>query len=98
MKQGKPVKNPKTVKLHITMPKGLLERVDTAAARDFETRSELIRSALLWYLRPDGKHFGMTEPEALLEMLKREAMRKGLAKMMHQQGMYSKVPHSNSVN
>jgi metal-responsive CopG/Arc/MetJ family transcriptional regulator len=59
-------------RINLTLPKALLEEIDKAAVRDFQNRSEVIRAALMWYLRPDRVNFGQTEPEAMLGLLKRE--------------------------
>ncbi len=79
------------VKIHVTIPRKLLAQIDDAANRDFANRSEIIRAALLWYLRPDGVNFGLTEPEALLTVLRREETRKGLNKLIKQRTQYRKL-------
>ncbi len=84
-------KHSDNIKLHVTIPRKLLDQVDDAADRDFASRSEIIRAALLWYLRPDGVNFGLTEPEALLAVLKREETRKGLNKLIKQRTQYRKL-------
>lgn len=42
-------------RFNLSMSESLLERVDAAAEQDYMSRSELIRAAVLWYLRPHGR-------------------------------------------
>ena len=57
------------VRLMVSIPDGLLAMVDKAAAEDFATRSDIIRIALLWYLRPQGCDFMQFDPEEVYKTL-----------------------------
>jgi metal-responsive CopG/Arc/MetJ family transcriptional regulator len=58
-------------RINISIYDGLLELVDNAAEEDFTTRSDIIRSALLWYLRPQGRQLQQVGPDAILKTLQR---------------------------
>mgnify|MGYP001604753500 CR=1 FL=1 len=58
-------------RINISIADGLLEMVDKVAAEDFTTRSDIIRAALLWYLRPQGRELAHTDPKEILKTLKR---------------------------
>lgn len=49
----------------------LLNKVDQAAKQDFTTRSEIIRSAILWYLRPQGRDLSERDADEILKTLQR---------------------------
>lgn len=55
----------------VTMNQALLEMVDKAAEEDFTTRSDLIRQALLWFLRPQGRDLRMVDPATIVKAIKR---------------------------
>lgn len=57
------------VKVTLTLPKGLLDLVDRAAVTDYTTRSDMIRMALLWYLRPQGRHAADLNDEEIFKTL-----------------------------
>lgn len=86
---GKPAAKPvkkrqahkaKAQRVILSISEGLLDIVDEAAKQDFTTRSDIIRTALLWYLRPQGCDLNQTDPEAIFKTLKlrrdKMAMRK----------------------
>jgi len=60
----------KTTKITLTINKVLLERVDAAATSDYTTRSDVIRQALVDYLRDYERACGDLEPEAALRVLR----------------------------
>ena len=64
-------------RFNLSIAPGLLELVDEVAEKEFTTRSDVIRTALLWYLRPiGGEQFNyQDEQEALLELLRRRKAR-----------------------
>lgn len=64
-----------TSRINLVIPQKLLDEVDKTANNDFTTRSEVIRAALLWYLRPDGVNFGQTEPDMLLAALQKRRLK-----------------------
>ena len=64
----------KYVRLNISMSPQLITLIDEAAEQDFTTRSELIRTALLWYLRPQGRELAQADPEIILKTLKRRQL------------------------
>ncbi len=68
----------KMAKISLNISSGLLDKVDEAADKDFTNRSEIIRTALLWYLRPQGRDLAEVDPDSILEILKR---RHALAEM-----------------
>lgn len=57
-------------RINISVADGLLEMIDRAAADDFTTRSDIVRAALLWYLRPQGRELAQTDPKEILKTLK----------------------------
>lgn len=72
-------------RLTISLPQGLLELVDQAAKADFTTRSDIIRIALLWYLRPQGRDLAETDPEAIFKTLKHRRSMATLRAMLKDQ-------------
>lgn len=74
-----------TVRINLTIPKSLLETVDEAAVQDYTTRSDIIRIALLWYLRPQGRDLDQADPEVIIKVLKRRQARAGLNKLLKQE-------------
>ena len=64
----------KYVRLNISMSPQLIKLIDEAAEQDFTTRSELIRTAVLWYLRPQGREFAQVDPDIILKTLKRRQL------------------------
>lgn len=77
----------KTVRFNLTMSKPLLDRVDKAAQQDYTTRSDIIREALLWYLRPQGRDFDKADLDTLFEALKHRRAQAGMRKMLKELGM-----------
>ena len=71
-----------SVRINLTIPRPLLERVDQAATQDYTNRSEIIRQALLWYLRPQGRELDQTNPKVILATLKRRDAQTKLRKML----------------
>jgi hypothetical protein len=57
------------IRFNISMSRQLAERVDAAAKQDYTTRSEMIRMALLWYLRPQGRELNQADPDVILKTL-----------------------------
>ncbi len=49
-------KSSKYAKVNLSIPHGLLEQVDETAKREYTTRSDIIRQALLQYIWPAGIH------------------------------------------
>jgi metal-responsive CopG/Arc/MetJ family transcriptional regulator len=72
----------------INVPTSLLDAVDRQAAADYMSRSELVRRALLEYLRPiDGQldeHQLFTDPEEILRILQQRRLRASLQKMQRE--------------
>jgi hypothetical protein len=73
-------KQPMT-RINLSIHKGLLDQVDKAAAEDFTTRSDIIRAALLWYLRPEEQKPQRIDPKYIAETKKRRKMLAGLNQM-----------------
>lgn len=57
-------------RINLSIQQGLLDMIDEAAEKDFTTRSDIIRIALLWYLRPQGRELDQADPDAILKTLK----------------------------
>lgn len=69
-------------RINLTISEGLLELVDKEAENDFTTRSDMIRTALLWYLRPQGRELDQTDPDTILKTLQQRHMRVEVKKML----------------
>ncbi len=67
----------------ISIPEGLVEIVDEAAKKDFTSRSGIVRSALLLYLRPQGRDLNEVDPDFILKTLKQRKLKVGIHKMLH---------------
>lgn len=64
-----------SVKITLTLPKGLLNLADQAAVEDYTTRSDIMRTALLWYLRPQGRHAVAMDDEEIFKTLRHRKTR-----------------------
>ncbi len=71
-----------TIQINLTIATGLLQQVDIAAEKDYTTRSDLIRTALLWYLRPQGRDLDQTDPEVILKTLQHRHSQVQMRKMI----------------
>lgn len=80
-------KRPKSVKITITLPQGLLDLADKAAEEDFTNRSDIIRAALLWYLRPQGRDIQQTDPDRILKTLEQRKSRVKINRMFKDLGI-----------
>lgn len=72
-KKRKTHKQPMT-RINISISTGLLEMIDEAAASDFTSRSDIIRTGVLWYLRPQGRQLAEVDPETIIKTLRRRKM------------------------
>ncbi len=72
----------KMQRINLSISEGLLEIVDEEAKRDFTTRSDIIRTALLWYLRPQGRELNQADPDVILSTLQRKRARVAVNKMI----------------
>jgi metal-responsive CopG/Arc/MetJ family transcriptional regulator len=70
------------VRINLTISKALLRRVDEAAKQDYTTRSDIIRVALLWYLRPQGRELDQTDPDTVLKVLNQRRAKAALNKII----------------
>lgn len=70
------------VRVNLSISKELLVKVDAAAKQDYTTRSDMIRTALLWYLRPQGRELDQADPEVILKTLQRRKSLRQMNKMM----------------
>lgn len=70
------------VKITLTIPGLLLEDVDTTAKRDYASRSDVIRQALVDYIRQYRQATGGLEPEVALKILRRRVSMANLNKML----------------
>jgi metal-responsive CopG/Arc/MetJ family transcriptional regulator len=71
-----------TAKITLTIPRQLLERVDTTAQRDYSSRSDVIRQALVDYLRQYELATAGLEPEAALKIVRRHMSMASFNKML----------------
>jgi len=71
----------KSLRITITIPDGLLDIIDKAADQDYTTRSDIIRLAVLWYLRPQGRDFTQVDPDEILKTLQHRKALVGVRKM-----------------
>jgi hypothetical protein len=83
----------------LCMPEELFTAVDKEARYNFMKRSDLMRRALIWYLRPasnsncrcksetvpneDGEAL-YTNPEELLKILNQQRLREGIKRMLRE--------------
>jgi metal-responsive CopG/Arc/MetJ family transcriptional regulator len=70
----------------ISINDGLLDMIDKAAEKDFTTRSDIIRMAVLWYLRPQGRDLAEVDTDTILKTLQHRKARAGVKKMMDELG------------
>jgi metal-responsive CopG/Arc/MetJ family transcriptional regulator len=68
--------------ISLNISDGLLAMVDKAAEEDFTTRSDMIRMAILWYLRPQGRELAQTDPDVILKTLEHRRARAGMREMV----------------
>jgi len=74
----------------ISISDGLLDMVDEAARQDFTTRSDLIRMAVLWYLRPQGRELTHMDPEEIFKTLQHRKTRTAIKQTMQDAGLLPK--------
>ena len=74
-------------RISLSISPGILDLVDSAAKQDFTTRSDIIRMAILWYLRPQGRELDQTDPKIILKTLQHRQSRLALRKMLKDLGM-----------
>lgn len=74
-------------RIMISIPDGLLDMVDKAAKEDYTTRSDMIRMAILWYLRPQGRDLNQTDPDVILKTLEHRKALVGIKKMLKDAGL-----------
>ncbi|MDB5170759.1 MAG: hypothetical protein JWO35_453 [Candidatus Saccharibacteria bacterium] len=71
-----------TTRINLTISKQLLTEVDKAAEHDYTTRSDIIRTALLSYLRPQGRELDHLDPDTIYDALKRRHMLASVKKLI----------------
>lgn len=71
-------------RLNTTIPDGLLKQVDDLAIEDFTTRSEIVRRALIFYLRATGETLSETDADALLKAMRNRQLSAYLHKIAKQ--------------
>ena len=76
----------KMTRINLSISQGLIDMVDKAAAKDFTNRSDIIRTAILWYLRPQGRELDQTDPDVILKTLERRRAIAGMNKLMDEIG------------
>lgn len=95
----------------LCLPKGLLEATDQEARLNYMSRSDLMRRALLWYLRPAAKarrHDGHTEeeeteelytdPGELLKILQHQKARASIRAMLREQKKHRQKERSQKAD
>jgi Arc/MetJ-type ribon-helix-helix transcriptional regulator len=76
----------RTRRINISIPDGLLDMIDDAAKKDFTNRSDIIRAAVLWYLRPQGRDFGQADPDEVLKTLQNRRLKAAAKKRLKKTG------------
>ena len=82
MAQRPHAKQAKSHRILVSIPEGLKVMLDQAASEDFTSRSDIIRVALLWYLRPQGRELAKTDPEMIIKTLQRRKSQAAIKKML----------------
>lgn len=82
-------------RITISISQGLLDMVDDAAEEDFTTRSGIIRIAIVWYLRPQGRGLAEVDPDYILKTLEHRKARAGMKKMLQDAGLIAGPKESN---
>ena len=72
----------KMTRISLSISEHLLELLDEAAEQDFTTRSDIIRAAVLWYLRPQGRDLAQSDPAEILKVLKHRDTRAKIRKLI----------------
>ena len=74
----------KATRIMISLPAGVITKLDEVARQDYTSRSDVIRMAILWYLRPQGRDFDQTDPEQILKTLQHRQARVSIRKMLNE--------------
>lgn len=61
-------------RINISMSHLLIDEIDKVAEAEYTTRSDIIRMAVLWYIRPQGRDHLSTSPEQILRTLQRRLL------------------------
>lgn len=69
-------------RISLSIAPELLKIIDQAATKDYTTRSDIIRMAVLWYLRPQGRELDQADPDAVLKTLQHRKSRADIKKML----------------
>jgi metal-responsive CopG/Arc/MetJ family transcriptional regulator len=69
------------LRINLSLPEGLIRMIDDAADKDFTSRSDIIRVAVLWYLRPQGRDLADTDQDEILRTLQHRKLRVAVNKM-----------------
>jgi metal-responsive CopG/Arc/MetJ family transcriptional regulator len=80
--QKRSTKKAQATRVMISLPEGLLTIIDKAAEQDYTSRSDIIRTAVLWYLRPQGRDFDQADPEQIIKTLQHRQTRTALRRML----------------
>jgi metal-responsive CopG/Arc/MetJ family transcriptional regulator len=78
----------KMVRITISMNQSVIDMIDQAAAEDFTTRSDMIRQAVLWYLRPQGRDLAHVDPSEILKVLQHQKALAASRKALKEMGPY----------
>lgn len=63
-------------RINISMSQQLIDEIDKIAEDEYTTRSDIIRTAVLWYIRPQGRQLKNASPEQILRTLQRRMVMK----------------------
>lgn len=81
-RQKRHTRKAKMKRINLSISEGLLELVDEAAAQDYTTRSDIIRMAILWYLRPQGRDLNQADPDVILKTLQHRKAKAAMKDIM----------------
>lgn len=57
----------KSTRINLIISDNLLKMIDQAAKKGFTTRSDILRTAVVWYLWPQGRNFDKSNKNNLLD-------------------------------
>lgn len=69
-------------RVNITLPDHFLEQIDRVAEKDYATRSEIIRQAVLFYLRFTASTLNKADFETMFKMMKNRQLQAYIRKSL----------------
>jgi metal-responsive CopG/Arc/MetJ family transcriptional regulator len=82
VKKRRKTRTLKMTRISLSISDNLLAMVDKAAEQDFTTRSDMIRMAIVWYVRPQGRELALTDPGKILKVLEHRRARAAMKEMI----------------